>query len=109
MTGHQYLSPADRQKGIDNILDHLRGGRPLASIIEDYPSLDFAQLEGEVKGLIKSATPDQRQTLHFRLALLRSLRYSVASAKHCAVLGAVNGVRELYEGQRLLQQLPNAS
>ena len=104
MNGHQYLDPDRRQEGIDRLLDWVRGGASLQSLVEQYPDLKFDAVEAEVKSLIKKATATQRLDLHFKLALLRSLRYSVATSKHCLILGAVNGVRELYEGQRLLDQ-----
>ena len=106
MNGHQYLDIARRQEGIERLLDWVRGGAALQSLIEQYPDLTFEELEGEVGSLVHKATPTQRIDLHFKLALLRSLRYSVATSKHCLILGAVNGVRELYEGQRLLHQTP---
>ncbi len=104
MTGHHYLSPSKRDAAIKRLLDHVRGGGDAGEVFDDYPGLDFGELEASVAGKIRSAGPAERHSLHFDLALLRSLRYSVASSKHCLVLGAVNGIRMLYEGVRLVTQ-----
>jgi DNA-binding transcriptional MerR regulator len=102
MTGHHSTDSDIRQEGIDRLLDHIRAGTPLGNIIELYEDLSFAEVEARAAQLVAERLPEERQELHFQLALLRSLRYSVASSKHCLRLGAINGVRELYEGQRLL-------
>lgn len=108
MTGHDSTDQAVRQAGIDRLLDHIRGGVPLQSLYEAYADLSFAEVEAACQELVRTVTPINRHQLHFQLALLRSLRYAVASSKHCLRLGAINGVRELYEGQRLLRQRPFA-
>ena len=105
MTGQDKLKPADRESGIAALMDYIKGGSDYGSIFEAYPDLTFDDLEREILAAIPKATVSEREQLHFNLALCRSLRYAVASSRHCLILGAVNGIRELYEGNRLTRPL----
>lgn len=104
MIGHDKIKPDDRQEGIDRLKDYLKGGADYGSIMEKQSDIECSDLKDETEGMLDGASPAKRPELHFQLALYRSLRYSVASAKHCLVHGAVGGIHELAQGQRLMAQ-----
>ena len=103
MKGQDKFKPADRADGAAKLKDFVKGASDYGSIFEDYPRLnkDFPDMEKDLTARLKTATPKELASIHFDLALLRSLRDAVASSRYCLILGAVNGIRELYEGARM--------
>lgn len=99
--GADKYSPDDRATAIDAVVDAIQGTVDVSSPYDAYSSLELPELKEELKGLLGQDLT-VRTELQFKLALYRSLRYAAASSKHCLVLGAVNNIRELYEGIRLL-------
>lgn len=99
--GADKYQPDDRATAIDEVMDVIQGTTDTTSVYDAYSSLSLPELKSEIESMLQGDLT-QRTELHFKLALYRSLRYAVASSKHCLVLGAVNNVRELYEGIRLM-------
>lgn len=106
MTGHEHLDPAKREEAILRCKDYLRGGGLTKSIVEDQGDLACTKLKAEIEGLLSTTKSEDQTSLHFRLALYRSLRYSTASSYYCRSLYHANEMRRLYEGQRLLLMHP---
>ncbi len=104
MISHDKIKPDERQEGIDRVRDYLKGGAEYGSIIEQQSNLEFSDLKQEAEAMLASPSPAKRPELHFKLALYRSLKYSVAGSKHCLIHGAVGGIHELAQGQRLMHQ-----
>jgi hypothetical protein len=99
--------PDERSDAQSRLQDVIQGTEDLKSIYDPYSDLTLPELKSELEELQGGGTIAQRTEYNFKLALYRSLRYASASSKHCLVLGAVNNMRELYEGQRLLYPSEN--
>jgi hypothetical protein len=106
MTGHEHLDPDKREEAILACKDYLRGGGLSKSIVEEQSDLECTSLKAEIEPLLQSTLVQDQTSLHFRLALYRSLRYSTASSYYCRSLYHANEIRRLYEGQRLLYHHP---
>jgi hypothetical protein len=105
MTGGHDKFYDRREASFDKLRTALLQGGAFERCLEQYPDLKFEELEDEISGLLETASQKDRMELNFKLGLLRSLRYSVAGSRHCLVLGGVGGLRELYEGKRLVAPL----
>lgn len=99
--GAKNYKAGDRKEAIDTLLDTLQGTPDQKSVYDDYSDLQLTDMKSELTSKLGSATLKDRDQLHFDLALYRSLRYAAVGSKHCLVLGAINNIRELYEGQVL--------
>jgi hypothetical protein len=108
MTGHEHLDPEKREEAILACKDYLRGGGLRKSIVEEQGDLECTKLRAEIAPLLESTKVQDQTSLHFRLALYRSLRYSTASSYYCRSLYHANEMRRLYEGQRLLLMHPQS-
>lgn len=100
--GAEKYTPRERNTAFQKQLLSIRGVEDTESVYDAYDDLELTDFKADLEKRLESATLNQRTKLHFDLALYRSLRYAACSSKHCLVLGAVNNLRELYEGSRLL-------
>ncbi len=99
---HEF-EPKKRKRAIDRILDYAQGTEDRVSVYDQFADLKFEDLKTQLERRLLTATLEERTRLNFDLALFRDLRYAVAGSRHCLKLGVVNNIRELYEGQRLLE------
>ena len=99
--GAATFTNSDREAAYSDTLDRIQGADDLVSVYDQYADLQLSDLKKKLETRLGQATVGSRSALNFDLALYRSLRYAVASSRHCLVLGEVNNIRELYEGYRL--------
>lgn len=105
MNGAQNYEPDKRIAAIARLLDYINGASDNDSFYDTASSMKFTAEEAVLLAELKKATRRDLHKLHFDLALYRSARYAVAGSYYTQVLGQVNGIRELYEGVRLLNPL----
>lgn len=106
MKGHDTLNPDKREEAIVALKDYLRGGGKRESIMEQQGDMECTKLKGELEGMLHTTKAGTQTALHFKLALYRSLRYSVASSCYIRSLSYANELRQFYEGQRLMLTRP---
>lgn len=99
--GADNYKSGDRKDAISTVLDTIQGTPDLTSVYDQFSDLQQTEMKADLTSRIEKEKLEDRHQLHFDLALYRGLRYAAASSKHCLVLGMVNNVRELYEGQRM--------
>ncbi len=99
--GAESYTAAERKFAYNAALDHIKGTVDTQSVYDAHDDLEVSDLKTDLDKRLASADLVNRTHLNFDLALYRSLRYASASSKHCLVLGAVNNLRELYEGYRI--------
>lgn len=105
MNGAQHFEPEKRTAAIASLLDYIRGASSPDSLYDSVSGLQFTAEQEALLSDLQKATRKDLHKIHFELALYRSARYAVASSYHTQVLGHVNGIRELYEGVRLINPL----
>jgi len=109
MTGSNTIDQQELQTAQERWKEWGKGNpEALESVIETGDDLLQTGLKEEIEELKGSATRVNRFELHFKLALYRDLRYSVAGSQYCLRLAAWNRQRAVPETARVMLPYDNA-
>lgn len=103
--GLDTVDRAEQLSGMNSLQRFSQGKSQAPTLAAGRDAPLFEGLKGELETLLDTATPVNRAELHFKLALHRSLRYSMCGSIHILRMGQANSFRSVYEYQRLLSPI----